>query len=502
MKRSAFLALALAALSVGLVIAAHGCLLGTADRVNFRESVYAGDASAVEGVTLSARQSAGRQLYWDSTLPLAAPERASTSFTARSLKKPEENWYVPSGLRMYFTLGGVGYSFGESGVDTDGLQRAHWLHWDGEAEAILAVAERTGAGETRRETLRIRDYTEYIPLIVDLDFGEATVVYWHDTFYSVGDMQDDLARRFNGYFRFPVPEDAELTVEVTKNSRGMVTELRTESNAEKNALDANSVVTDGKCWFTVQGIGDKGLDFSAVPGGRGLYCLPFTPREGGKNAVDVDFDAMHIVYPLREDEYPVALYGDENGALLLALRTESGVELVTLDSATEAVLQRMELFGEEVHESGGWVFCPRGNWLYAACDTRVRCYERGADGVYTPLLDAPNGTKNVLPEEIAYRTDLPPSALAWDGERLAAVTASTSGSRYDRGNAAGALLLTVYDQTGLRYCAALESGVMLPGSDGFENRVFWGEYNAVTADMLALDFDRDRSNAAQARISS
>ena len=501
MKRSAFLTLALAALSAGVIVAAHGLLLGTANRVDFRETVYAGDRSAAEGVILTARQSAGRQLYWDSALPLAAPELARTSFTARSLKKPEEHRYVPSGLRMYFPLGGGSYQFG-GGVDAAALRGGFSEYPAAAVEAILAAAERTGAGETHRETLRIRDYMDDMPLLVDLDLGEWTAVCWQDMFYSAGDIQDALTQRFNEYFRFPVPEDATLAVEVTKNSHGMVTGLRTESDPDRNALDADSVVTDGKCWFTVQSIDGAALDFSGVPGGRGLYCLPFTPREGGKNAVDVDFDAMHIVYPLREDEYPVALYGDENGALLLALRTESGVELVTLDCASETVLQRTELFSGEVHESGGWVFCTRGNWLYAACDTRVRCYERGADGVYTPLLDAPNGAKNVLPEEIAYRTDLPPSALAWDGERLAAVTASTSGSRYDRGNAAGALLLTVYDQTGLRYCAALESGVMLPGSDGFENRVFWGEYNAVTADMLALDFDRDRSNAAQARISS
>ena len=492
MKRSAFLALALVALSVGLVIAAHGCLLGTADRVNFRESVYAGDATAVEGVTLTARQSAGRQLYWDSTLPLAAPERAKTSFTARSIKKPEENWYVPSGLRMYFPWGGGSYSFGDNGVDAEVLRRDFSRYSDAVAEAILAAAERTGAGETCRETLRIRDYTEYIPLIVDLDFGEATVVYWHDTFYSAGDVQNDLARRFNGYFRFPVPEDAELTVEVTKNSRGMVTELRTESNAEKNDLDTNSVVTDGKCWFTVQGIGDKDLDFSAVPGGRGLYCLPFTPRDDARNAVNVDFDAMHVAFPLREDEYPVALYDGENGMLLLALRTEEGADLVVLDTETERVLQRFTLFGEEIEDANGWVFCPRGNQLYAACDTRVQYYERGADGFYTLLLDAPNGAKNVLPEETAYRTYLTPSALAWDGERLAVVTASTSGSRYDHGNAAGALLLTVYDQTGLRYCATLESGVMWPGTNSFQNRVFWGEYDAVTEDMLTLGFDHNK----------
>ena len=122
----------------------------------------------------------------------------------------------------------------------------------------------------------------------------------------------------------------------------------------------------------------------------------------------------------------------------------------------------------------------------------MQYYERGADGFYTLLLDAPNGAKNVLPEETAYRTYLTPSALAWDGERLAVVTASTSGSRYDHGNAAGALLLTVYDQTGLRYCATLESGVMWPGTNSFQNRVFWGEYDAVTEDMLTLGFDHNK----------
>lgn len=515
MRRSAIVLCALAALCVGGIAAAHACLVGTADEVAFRETTYAGDLAAAEGLTLTAQQSCARQLYWESVVPVAAPERARTEFTALASQKPAETRQHPEGLSMGVQVGGASYHFG-SGVELSALpSMMYGTHLQGGDDIIallMPVAERTEAGDVHEETFRARDYLEYLPLYFDLELGGRTVPYWNGRPYVPGDDTSGLSERLADCFRIPTPEDLMLTVRVSKNRRGQVETLETEASSGGAAtnmltfgLETYSVVTEGKCWFALSGTGDEPLDFSELQGGCGLYCLPFATRETadefGNKKRDVDADALHNAFPFAEGETPVDLRDGGDGTLLLTLRSPEGLTLVVLDAMTERALQRLPLFAEAELGEEDWVAAPVDGWFYAACDARVRFYERGADGCYTLLLDVPGGVRGALPEELSPARFTGPRAVAWDGERLAVIVAAAQGFPYTdfqtgEMRTGGGLLLAVYDASGLRYCGRLQSGLMDGRSGYLSDDVLWGEYDYAFGRQgetgLALSFDGGR----------
>lgn len=495
MKRSAIILCLLAALCAGALAAAHVRLMRTADAVSFRETALFGDIAAAEGLTLTARQSSGRQLYWDSVLPLDAPGLARTEFTALRKQKPLKSLYRPTGLDMHLGMGENSWDFG-SGAEPSSLSRM-LLSGSGDAgraawfELIRTVVEHTAAGETHTETLRVREHMEYLPLSFSLDL-DGGVVLWHGRpYYAPENDESGLGELLHELFRIPVPEDATLTVQVTKDERGMVTELDTKSNLTGSVV-TRSMLTEGKCWFILSPLGEEAFDFSELRYGCGLYCLPFgteLQRDIHENVVglEVDAEALHTAFPFADDETPLDLTDGGDGTLLVSLRTQTGVDLVVLDAETEQVRQRLTLFAEPELDEEGWVLTPLGNALYTFCDTRVRYYERGADGRYTLLLDAPFGEKDELLDGYRHLDVYTPSAAAWDGERLAALIARTGGYR---NYATGSLLLLVFDKAGLRYCGSLSSALMDGTAYDFEKQVVWGEHGMDDEDAaLSLAFD-------------
>jgi len=504
MKRSAIALYILAALCLGGIAAVHVRLLGAADDVSFRETVLYGDIAAAEGLTLTARQSCNRQLYWDSVMPVSAPGLAQTEFTALSRQKPPGEWYFPRGMTMSLALETSSFNFG-SGAEPSSvivmMQNAYWevgTGTDALGAMIRDALERTEVGTKHTETFRIRDYVEYLPISLHLDLGNGVMEWWNGRQYVPGDDTSGLSGLFDSIFRIPVPEDATYTVKLEKDEQGMVTLLETETNIE-GGLDAVSLVTEGKCWFVPYSLVEEPLDLSELRDGYGLYCLPFSyraqPDELGNKAVDLDTDVLHMVFPLAAEETPVELYEGADGTLLLVLRTEQGIDAAVLDIETEQLRERVTLFDNAQLGEGGWVFALQEDGsLYALCDRSVRYYERGADGCYKLLLDAPCSLTDALPEE--YRRNWlydKPEALTWDGERLAVVIGgSISGMNgWYYSNTRSELLLAGFNASGFRYCATLQSGGISAETNDYEKRAVWGEHNMGVGEStgLALAFD-------------
>ncbi len=508
MKRSAILLCVAAALSLGCIAAAHGLILGTADEVEFRETVLYGDLAAAEGLTLTARQSCDRRLYWESVLPAAAPGLARTECTVLSARKIVEA-PRPTGMMVSFSLGEGNYDFGsgmEPGTLSATLRDTYW--GDAFYDLLQPVVDRTEAGEVHTETLRVRDCLKYLPLTFHLELGDGSQVLLHGKPYFLRNDESGLGELLRGAFRVPVPENATLTVTVAKNARGMVTALNAELN-RTGGIEACSALTEGKCWFALYSYGEEPLDFGELRDGYGLYCLPLVgqARWGsyGNIGTEVDADALHAALPFAEGETPVDLMEGGDGTLLVLLRTEAGLDLVVLDEETERLRERLTLFdGSETGEDD-WVCVPlEGGRLYTLCPSRVRYYERGADGRYALLLDAPAGALNELDEwhrESALRA---PLTSAWDGERLAVAIAGSSGygsfgSDGEYRSPRGELLLCVFDGSGPRCCAALSSGPMRTVESDCTRQVVWGEGDvAPDENDVFLSFDSQWSAAETA----
>ena len=518
MKKSAVVLCAFAALCICGIAVMHARLVGTADEVAFRETALYGDVDAANGLTLTARQSCNRQLYWTSAVPVAAPALARTEFWAKDRQTPLDGWYSTEGIRIYSVIGGGGYNFGSGGASDDVvLERIRESFWymdsDGYTAMLRAAMDRTAADEYHEETFRVRDYMEYYPLMVDLDLGGGVMLWWRGEPYVPGtDDTSGLGDYIAEAFRIPAPENAMLTVKVTKDARGMISSLYTESDPDAIALETQCVVTEDKCWFTLRRYGEERFDFSELRKGYGLYSLPFAmrtePDKFGNKAADLDTDVMHVALPFAEDETPLELFDAGEGTLLLLLRSEKeGLALVVLDTETERVRQRLVLPGSGELGEEGWNVTPfDGGRLFMICEKCVRYYERGADGRYALLLDAPYGVDGGAQtggdslrwselERYGCVTMDSPAAVAWDGERLAAAVTSYAGFDRDYQLGQGGLLLTVFDASGVRYCAFLESGVMRAEEGEYDYRVMWGDreklafWDVENAPGVALAFD-------------
>ncbi|MBR1814994.1 MAG: hypothetical protein IJ773_14455 [Lachnospiraceae bacterium] len=585
MKKRAYIMICIALLCVACMAAVHITLLGTADQAEFDLSVYVSDASAAEGITLTMHQSSYHQLFWDTRLRLTDPENPETQFTARSTPKPVERMQIePAGLVMRYPMINRILNFGSIGLDT-----AEWRQYFADSgaglsaelkeridalsgeigspfntlgteenryllEAVLDAADQTEAGATREVNLPLKQYLDHVPYQAYLELGNFAPGYDRESqFASASGERIDLtvielrekalAEAMREYFRFPVPDDAQIKITVTKKDVTHVTKLEIGFLFPTGHLMTSSEVTAGKCWFIPWLDSNEPLDFSASRGGYALYCLPFTPTldAAGRPSADVETDAMHIVLPLEENEKVISLQAvsllggegkdasaaegkntsaaeekdasaaeekdasaakgkntsaaegedasvAEDDTILLVLQVEKHLELVLVDSKTETVRQRFTLFSEEEwKDRARLTFQPLGNKLFVVSGSHVHYYESDASGCYQLLLHVPDTMGPVRPEELKYQTNAAPAALAWDGERLVIANLDHS-RRYTTSNSE--LLIGVYDATGLRYLAGIKSGPMQPTTIGSEEKsVVWGEYNSPRIGALELAFD-------------
>ena len=575
----------IALLCVACIAAVHITLLGTADQAEFDLSVYVSDASAAEGITLTMHQSSYHQLFWDTRLRLTDPENPETQFTARSTPKPVERMQIePAGLvmrypmitrilnfgsvgldttewRQYFADSGAGLSAelkeridalsGEIGspFNTLGTEENRYL-----LEAVLDAADQTEAGATREVNLPLKQYLDHVPYQAYLELGNFAPGYDRESqFASASGERIDLtvievrekalAEAMREHFRFPVPDDAQIKITVTKKDVTHVTKLEIGFLFPTGHLMTSSEVTAGKCWFIPWLDSNEPLDFSASRGGYALYCLPFTPAldAAGRPSADVETDAMHMVLPLEENEKVISLQAvsllggegkdasaaegedasaaeekdtsaaeekdasaakgkntsaaegedasvAEDDTILLVLQVEKHLELVLVDSKTETVRQRFTLLSEEEwKDRARLTFQALGNKLFVVSESHVHYYESDASGCYQLLINVPDTMGPVRPEELKYQSNAALAALAWDGERLVIANLDHS-RRYTTSNSE--LLIGIYDATGLRYLAGIKSGPMQPTTIGSEEKsVVWGEYNSPGIGALELAFD-------------
>ena len=548
MKKRAYIMICIALLCVACMAAVHITLLGTADQAEFDLSVYVSDASAAEGITLTMHQSSYHQLFWDTRLRLTDPENPETQFTVRSTPKPVERMQIePAGLVMRYPMITRILNFGSVGLDT-----AEWRQYFADSgaglsaelkeridalsgeigspfntlgteenryllEAVLDAADQTEAGATREVNLPLKQYLDHVPYQAYLELGNFAPGYDRESqFASASGERIDLtvielrekafAEAMREYFRFPVPDDAQIKITVTKKDVTHVTKLEIGFLFPTGHLMTSSEVTAGKCWFIPWLDSNEPLDFSASRGGYALYCLPFTPAldAAGRPSADVETDAMHMVLPLEENEKVISLQAvsllggegkdasvAEDDTILLVLQVEKHLELVLVDSKTETVRQRFTLLSEEEwKDRARLTFQPLGNKLVVVSESHVHYYESDASGCYQLLINVPDTmgpVRPVRPEELKYQTNAAPAALAWDGERLVIANLDYS-RRYTTSNSE--LLIGIYDATGLRYLAGIKSGPMQPTTIGSEEKsVVWGEYNSPGIGALELAFD-------------
>lgn len=446
-----------------------GQLRGAEDQVEVWQTFGQGDPAALEGIDLQLRSSYSYNLFWETDCRFQGgketPE-AESRFSFSDFRDPYENRYDPDP-----------YSFS--------LQTLYYDAWrdealDGEQPGLVAavqdLAKDTPVGQTRNHTIRIADYYDVYPLRLNAVLpagsdGKKTLsgrsrvfsdqtAYWAWQAALTPGGKQEIMQALQDYFTIPVLQEEYIKIDVCKTANSTVGVKRvTQSTTLKEHQDlytANCRCIDAgdAFFFTLSGHSATGkpMDFSRVPGGYGIYRLPYSAEAG------LSVNELSTVCSLDPsiDILDFTLSPDGKSVLLYAKETDDIVTLTVLDAETCAVLQKIDF--SRVDTADYPFFCAYHGDSYEAVilnRSDLTLLDKGSDGEYQIAFHAP------LPKALWQKRELNENdAACRAGDRfLLTGPLCNSPSGYIDFGIYG-FYTAVYDKTGLLYYGEYETSLL------------------------------------------
>ena len=421
MRKAAILTALLLVLSIGGVCVAASGVYEARDQVVLTETVVYGDRAAANGLTVGLNITCADHLFWDTTCTLDAQIQTRTeySFSSSEVSKPRPRVY--------------------SGISLDATS--------GSELAKLELYNSLEPGEEKSAVIYLKDYMDYYPISVSLDLPGITqgiegsdVPDWDPnegtSYYALLKIRD--------YFKIPVLEEECYKISVWKgegNNGSYSSRTDFSSESDHFSMKTFSVPTGDACYFTFDAHTWNGklVDLHEIPGGYGIYRLPY-------QADEVDADALEMVYPLDPEIKLLGLFSNEDQTRLLLHAVENGKYILTvIDLDGMTTLQKLEI--AEWPEDQGWqlysgdgcmaVLLSREQELAVIAETDDGDYELWYMG-------------DAWPDELGSFPFRWEPVLTFDGERLAFADFLTNEyGYYDYYTCDFAL--AVYEPSGLAY---------------------------------------------------
>ena len=265
-----FLALALVC-ACGAAVCTHAVAAPRED-VTFDEHVFAGDPAAAAGLQVQLQAALRQNLFWDSTVRFSGRDyTADTAFRFSPVAVSREQ------PRQY------------SGVEVDTRVNV-WTDSDtnpfGYRKAYQEILDTLEPGQTGTKVIRVADYYDEYPLWFSVDLPHlfiTTLDSWDDHDAYATDAERDAIHALRDFFRIPVLPDEYVELQIDKNMDGSSSSYGVSSvqQGDRYWPSSESVVTDDACFFRLSNRTENGklVDMSRIPGGYGIYILPYVQSE-------------------------------------------------------------------------------------------------------------------------------------------------------------------------------------------------------------------------------
>ena len=471
MRRSLafFLVLLLAAIvGMGTALAA---ILPARDRVELTETVLYGDRAAAEGVAVRTRNTYDHYLFWDTVCALGEELAVDTDYTFSASQIRERTPVTYGGIIMNNSFGLL--SPDDPTADPTGLSAVY-----------AQMMEEVQPSQKLRKEVYLKDYFTYYPLGGYLDLP-ASGLSWSGTFTTdttpEPGTEEYLVLAFQNFFRIPVLETETLELTLTANASGDVTVYGYGSGpGDSYYMSSQSVYTGDACYFTFDCHTQEGgmVDTSLIPGGYGVYRLPYLPEDApgpgtslevGSRAARIKTDELAMVYPLDPEAVLLGLTLSPNQTkLLIHQRVENTYVLTVVDLADMTTLQRLEVADWPETSYGGWFLYEGDDFLVPVLGwDRLVVLALAEDGRYEIRFSAEATPPPAEGEEPLYDLDQF-AEMDYDGERLAVVR-NLRHERYSYFICD--FSLAVYDPSGLIYFGEYANSLTpagLSGNDHFD----------------------------------
>ena len=475
MKKAMVLAILLPVLLLCGVGYAVVKLNGQEDQVVITENVLYGKPEETYGLTAQISATLYDYFFWDTTHQFGQIPQTKTATRFCSVRTAQiipPEYYIELGDGLSGGMSSYGRWAEMEQVqlgELSGLERAYW-----------ELAQKTQAGEEESANIRLKDYYDYYPVEVEIhlkdcyytqgDFRWALYPKAHVN-YADGEREEMLRkiyREFEQFFRIPVLDTEEKEIHLEKDENGNICSWGYSGIAESGDrydLYTTRVTAEDACYLAIGNRSYEGMiiDTSHIPGGYGLYAVPYTPGDGEQETV-VHSDRLAMVYPLDEREAVrwmqvtqdqqrlVVLTQDEESFTLRVIRREDMVTLQELRyPAEEEAVEIFHIFWEEDH------------MLLRLSDERLVLFSIQRDGTYRlefSVEEDPTGELELPLWSGCAVTD-------WNGEKLAVLMEDDIRYGDEDATYCGAKL-AVYDGSGLLYCGEYTNSLdTQPGYQGF-----------------------------------
>ena len=419
MKRSLILTLLIFVLSAAALCASHSVINAQKDAITITETVLYGDRAAAEGIEVLSSTHNGFHLFWDTSYTFEDELKVHTDFLFSQVKNYGEYnpVFLPSlSVSDYFDYSISGNNIILEDVYEQGVRRLPM-------KAVRDVAGRTPAGETLEEIIYLKDYYDYYPLFLDINFPRSVVTTPYNNLYDMTD-----------YLKIPVSETQSLRLSVTKDSTGNITQVRSHKESGRLFLSVLSVFTDSGYYFYINAFDETGI-VELPESVSGIHYIPFVKTEG---SLMPSFEDIRLAYPL-ENELLYLLKSPDGSRLMLFANENDSITLSIIEAKTMSLLQKTVLF-EDFEDL----------FLH-----RIEQYDHFfvaylSDGRFRLLQEDENGSCEIKLRGNFYEcSDIDENAfynemvMDYDGQRLAVVF-------YQLRHSCGTYLM-VYDKDGLAY---------------------------------------------------
>lgn len=471
MRKSLALFLVLLVCVIGGTCYVSADLLKEKDNVQIAETVILGDKSVVEGVTVERNVKYDTHIRWNTTYVVGEEAKCDTIYTFDEQGKLyEENIRRYEGIELHTNVIRAFEDASEKAEDLTGVDRA-----------MKELFDETEPGQENSKIIDLKDYLDFYEYEITIELPgdithhflnreeleESLAYYGNDKNYwgslYLEELKEELhiLETFTEFFKIPVIDNHLYEIAVSKDkdgnlygwsygtangggSSGNVSMGSTLTDSDSFNMWAISAFTEDMCYFTFDPYTDNGqlVDTSYIPGGFGIYQLPFDKENG-----TIDVDNLRLVYALDPTEDILNLHYDERRNTLLLLGhkdAETGYQMTVFDADTMEVKQ--EVFYSDDGYGAGIYMGDDFIVLETMDDVIVLSVEE--NGTYQKELEC--DIKCLKEQTSVEYLDFARMDFDWDGGKLIFAGALNDRTSYRYYQSCG-FYLAVYDKTGLIY---------------------------------------------------
>ena len=386
--KKAVLFLLTVVLALGGLGFAHAAVTAGQDDLLVYPTLQVGDPAVLEGLTASMTFTCGPHLRWDTEYPFGG--EAKTAFSYSRTPAPESFSYDRNRMDIYLSQG---YSTSVSGGGISLTGTAY-------SDLLQAVARETPQKGSKTMELDLSDYAEYYQPEYDLFYEDGSrecSEFASFTGQLTADPDFPLAsgcQALMEQFRFPVREGHIVSVTMSKDGRGQITDLEFYCEIGPELEFISDVTAEG-VWFVPIFRDETGAPLPyESPQGHGIYFIPWKTagviryNNGTIELLTLDTARTKRVFPLEDGLNLQQIVIDAASGIARMLTLENGsYVLTTIDLQTAAVRTRLEVLPQAPSDLGTATFQPVKDHLLILGQGKLALTDAAGE---TLLLTAPD----------------------------------------------------------------------------------------------------------------